>query len=109
MQTIEGHRYLPHQQRNANSSPRRRVCIDNGETCLNQQLTTVQSEKAIASFFTPSSKKKREKVSWRIVNESLLLARYEPDTTSKTDPPPAKRRKIAAFDFVSGSNLLTSD
>ena len=54
--------------------------------------------KAIASFFTPTSKKDPEKIAWRVINRSLLLAKYSPST--ETTSPPVKMTKIAAFDLV---------
>lgn len=59
------------------------------------------SEKAVSSFFTPASKKEPERITWRIINESVLLARYQPEDADKTNGPPSKRPKIAAFDLVS--------
>ena len=54
--------------------------------------------KAVANFFTPLSKKEPEKMSWRIVNNSLLVGRYAASTAYSV----AKgQTKIAAFDFVS--------
>jgi hypothetical protein len=57
------------------------------------------SGKAIANFFTPVSQKEPEKMSWRVVHDTLLIGRYgAPAATQATRP--IKRRKIAAFDFV---------
>ncbi|KAF2461511.1 polynucleotide kinase 3 phosphatase-domain-containing protein [Lineolata rhizophorae] len=69
---------------------------------LKQQSTTTQ--KAVANFFTPASKKEPEKLTWHVVDQSLLVGRYK---TSETSAPSAgmKRRKIAAFDF--DSTLIT--
>lgn len=58
-------------------------------------------EKTVSSFFTPMSKKEPEQITWRVVNESLLFARYQPNATEKTSDALRKRRKIAAFDLVS--------
>jgi hypothetical protein len=58
----------------------------------------------VKNFFTPASKKeKNEKLSWTVVDGTLLTAVYTPsnDTPVSTDPKAAK--KIAAFDFVSGN------
>ncbi|KAL6714847.1 DNA kinase/phosphatase Pnk1 [Lecanora helva] len=62
-----------------------------------RKLESTTTKKAVASFFTPSSKKEPEKVTWRIVNDTLLFAKYNPKTTSKDDI----KRKIAGFDFDS--------
>jgi bifunctional polynucleotide phosphatase/kinase len=56
--------------------------------------------KAVANFFTPASKKEPEKMMWRVVNDSLLIGRYQAATVTQTAKSGAKRRKIAAFDFV---------
>jgi hypothetical protein len=63
------------------------------------------SEQAVSAFFTPASKKAPEKLSWRIVDSSLLVGRYiasgdgqAGDTPLQTKP--AKCR-VAAFDFDS--------
>ncbi|KAF2117829.1 polynucleotide kinase 3 phosphatase-domain-containing protein [Lophiotrema nucula] len=69
-----------------------------------QQSTT--TNKAIANFFTPASKKEPEKMTWRIVNESLLVGRYGASTTALSAKPSMGKRKIAAFDF--DSTLITS-
>lgn len=61
---------------------------------------TIRLEKAVASFFTPVSKKEPDQITWRIVNSTLLLAKYNPDVTSHATEPLTKRRKIAAFDLV---------
>lgn len=38
---------------------------------------------------------------WRVLNNSLLVGRYKPETSSlEGEMIPPKRRKIAAFDFV---------
>jgi bifunctional polynucleotide phosphatase/kinase len=56
--------------------------------------------KAVANFFTPLSKKEPEKMTWRIVKDSLLIGRY----AASNVPSAAKgRTKIAAFDFVRSS------
>ena len=61
-------------------------------------------EKAVSSFFTPTSKKEPERITWRIVNGTLLLASHQPVTADTINGPPSKRQKIAAFDLVSISN-----
>ncbi|KAF2204780.1 PNK3P-domain-containing protein [Delitschia confertaspora ATCC 74209] len=69
-----------------------------------QQSTT--TSKAIANFFTPVSKKEPEKMSWRIVHDSLLIGRYRASATPPITKSPLKRQRIAAFDF--DSTLITS-
>lgn len=59
----------------------------------------------MASFFTPLSRKEPEKTTWRIVNDSLLIGRYRTgDDHEKL--PPAKRRRIAGFDFVTTPSTI---
>ena len=58
-----------------------------------------RTEKAVASFFTPTSKREPEPIKWRTVDNSLLVGKY------KGDGPPPRRRKIAAFDFVRSFRL----
>jgi bifunctional polynucleotide phosphatase/kinase len=53
--------------------------------------------KAVANFFTPLSKKEPEKMSWRIVKDSLLIGRY---AASAVRSAATGTIKIAAFDFV---------
>ena len=53
-------------------------------------------DKAVANFFTPTSKKEPDRLVWRVVDDSLLIGTYTP----KSDEPRSKRTKIAAFDLV---------
>jgi len=58
------------------------------------------AEKAVSNFFKPASQKEPDKVSWRIVNNSLLIGKYHvPLEVVKLESNDDKR-KIAAFDFV---------
>ncbi|KAF1928602.1 DNA kinase/phosphatase Pnk1 [Didymella exigua CBS 183.55] len=61
------------------------------------------TNKAVASFFTPISKKEPEKMAWRIVKDSLLVGRY--NTSAIFQSASQARRRIAAFDF--DSTLVT--
>jgi len=63
-------------------------------------ILTKASGKTVASFFTPASQKKPEKITWRILNNSLIIGRYSTDPAEKRLTEPGTRRKIAAFDFV---------
>lgn len=54
------------------------------------------TDKAVANFFTPASKKEPDQLVWRVVDESLLIGTYTP----KSDEPRSKKTKIAAFDLV---------
>lgn len=71
------------------------------------------TENAVASFFTPTSQKPRDQVVWserapdKDTPATLLVARYEPDTTKEAKDADgtaniaaAKRQRIAAFDLV---------
>ncbi|KAF2625610.1 PNK3P-domain-containing protein [Macroventuria anomochaeta] len=57
------------------------------------------TNKAVASFFTPTSKKEPEKMTWRVVKDSLLVGRY--NTSAVAQSASKARRRIAAFDFDS--------
>jgi len=74
-------------------------------------------ETAVASFFTPLSKKPPEKTIWQErapdddTSSTLLVGRYEPDNNSDKlvfGQVAQRKPKVAAFDFVSyRSNQLT--
>ena len=63
----------------------------------------------MASFFTPASQKPPEKMLWQErgagedTPRTLLVGRYVPakDGDTDADSNDKKRRKVAAFDFVS--------
>ena len=61
------------------------------------------ADKAVANFFKPSSQKEPEKVQWRVVDNSLLVGMH---SSNKDERLPDKRRKIAAFDFVTPPRRL---
>ena len=42
------------------------------------------------------------------MNGSILFARYEPDASDKARVRAGQKRKIAAFDLVSGSSLVAN-
>lgn len=52
----------------------------------------------MSAFFTPASKKHPEKITWRILNNSLIVGKYTPDESSKVDD--GSKRRVAAFDLV---------
>ncbi|KAF2441653.1 PNK3P-domain-containing protein [Karstenula rhodostoma CBS 690.94] len=66
-----------------------------------QQSTT--TNKAVANFFTPLSKKEPDQMAWRVVNDSLLIGRYR--AAAHLPKATNAKRKIAAFDF--DSTLIT--
>jgi G:T/U-mismatch repair DNA glycosylase len=54
----------------------------------------------VSSFFTPVSQKEPEKTIWRVMNDTLLLARHKPTREENDKLPTTKRRRVAAFDLV---------
>jgi bifunctional polynucleotide phosphatase/kinase len=54
-------------------------------------------DKAVATFFKPASHKAPDKLIWRIVNNSLIIGRYDPSEAPK--PPRTLPIKVAAFDL----------
>ncbi|KAF1991288.1 DNA kinase/phosphatase Pnk1 [Aulographum hederae CBS 113979] len=64
-----------------------------------QQSTT--TSKAVANFFTPVSKKAPEKISWRVVKDSLLIGKYDDPKDGSASGPTSSKTKVAAFDFDS--------
>ncbi|PBP19500.1 polynucleotide kinase 3 phosphatase [Diplocarpon rosae] len=83
---------------------------------LRRKLQSNTTQTAVASFFTPASRKPPEKIIWqeRALNEdtpsSLVIGKYEPTKEFSSDANSlageAKRCKIAAFDF--DSTLITT-
>lgn len=59
-------------------------------------------EQVVASFFKPTSEKKKEpeKISWRTIDDSLLIGKYQTSGTEVSVTKMPIKRKIAAFDFV---------
>jgi hypothetical protein len=84
-----------HRHRSGNNSPLPQVCSKIVHAAGSQ--LKFSPDKAVANFFTPLSKKEPEKMSWRIVKDSLLVGRY---ATSAARPAAKGKTKIAAFDFV---------
>ncbi|OKL58889.1 hypothetical protein UA08_05654 [Talaromyces atroroseus] len=68
---------------------------------LRRKVESTTTKTAVASFFTPTSQKKPEKVSWRIVNKSLVAGKYASESSGHGQTPAGKRRKVAAFDLDS--------
>ena len=56
---------------------------------------------ALTTFFTPASQKPPEKMSWQVVDTTLLVGRYANDGPGEGQEPAAVPRKVAAFDLVS--------
>ncbi|PLB46952.1 polynucleotide kinase 3'-phosphatase [Aspergillus steynii IBT 23096] len=66
---------------------------------LKRKVEPTVTKKAMSSFFTPTSQKKPEQLSWRIVNNSLVIGKYSKESGPKKEYP--AKPKIAAFDFDS--------
>ncbi|XHG05288.1 hypothetical protein AWENTII_008527 [Aspergillus wentii] len=64
---------------------------------LKRKVESTVTKKAVSSFFTPASQKKPEPITWRILNNSLVIGKY---AGQKTDVKQDVKRKIAAFDLV---------
>lgn len=64
---------------------------------VKRRIESTTTNNAVASFFKPASQKPPEKISWRIVSDSLIIGRQNPEVI----PPQAKHRpvKVAAFDL----------
>lgn len=63
----------------------------------------ILTEASIAEFFKPASEKEKSSLSWRTVDETLLVGTYRPNRSLDTptgDIRAPKRRRIAGFDFV---------
>lgn len=77
---------------------------------VKRKAQTTISKSAVASFFTPTSQKPKERTTWAERAPSiskqddndepatLLVAQYNPEDKAEREPP-SKRRKIAAFDL----------
>jgi bifunctional polynucleotide phosphatase/kinase len=73
--------------------------VGSKKTALNYVLLNISLGKAVANFFTPLSKKEPEKMTWRIVQDSLLVGKYvAAAATARTTA--TGRTRVAAFDFV---------
>ncbi|MCJ1358282.1 MAG: hypothetical protein MMC33_008281 [Icmadophila ericetorum] len=68
-----------------------------------ESTTTSMNRKAVTNFFTPASKKEPERIAWRVVDNSLLVGKYDPEVVKGRGNQGLgiRRRKIAAFDFDS--------
>ncbi|KAL2355708.1 polynucleotide kinase 3 phosphatase-domain-containing protein [Cryomyces antarcticus] len=64
---------------------------------VKRKVESTTTKSAVASFFTPASKKVPEKISWRVVNETLLVARYGSPNPSSSQA----RQRVVGLDFDS--------
>lgn len=64
---------------------------------VKRKMTSTTTNSAVSSFFKPASQKPAEKISWRLVDDSLIIGRNDPEII------PAQTRKfpvkVAAFDL----------
>ncbi|KAL3472793.1 polynucleotide kinase 3 phosphatase-domain-containing protein [Aspergillus californicus] len=66
---------------------------------LRRKLDSTVKKTVAQSFFTPSSKKKPEKLTWRVLHDSLLVGKYSDSAANRTQG--TGKLKVAAFDFDS--------
>ncbi|OJJ47468.1 hypothetical protein ASPZODRAFT_130948 [Penicilliopsis zonata CBS 506.65] len=67
-------------------------------------IKSTVTEKTVAAFFTPVSQKQevQKKVSWRLVDNSLIIGKYaDPDKEARQPSSTDAKRKVAAFDLDS--------
>ncbi|BCR83768.1 putative DNA 3'-phosphatase Tpp1 [Aspergillus chevalieri] len=79
--------------------PLKRTAATTATTTTKTTVTT----KSAANFFTPLSQKKPDPLTWRTVNNTLIIGRYAGQKHKRST---AKKQKIAAFDL--DSTLITS-
>ena len=63
-------------------------------------IETSIEKTAASSFFTPLSQKKPDPVTWRIVNNTLVVGKHSGEA-GKPSSTSTEKKKIAAFDLVS--------
>ncbi|KAL2013806.1 hypothetical protein VTN00DRAFT_1331 [Thermoascus crustaceus] len=68
---------------------------------LKRKVESTTTKQAVANFFAPASQKKPEKITWRILNNSLIIGKYATEHADKQRNEQGVKRKIAAFDFDS--------
>ncbi|KAL2828693.1 polynucleotide kinase 3'-phosphatase [Aspergillus cavernicola] len=67
---------------------------------LRRKVESTVKKTVTNSFFTPASKKIPEPITWRIVNNSLVVGKYSADP-NRDQKRATGRLKVAAFDFDS--------
>ena len=67
------------------------------QECLSPYLQRI--DRAVSSFFTPASQKVPERLTWRIVDRSLIVAKYDASHSDVRSQSISTPRRIAAFDL----------
>ncbi|RJE26556.1 Polynucleotide [Aspergillus sclerotialis] len=65
---------------------------------LKRKVESTVTNRAVSTFFTPLSQKKPDPITWRIVNNSLVVGKYNIATDQRRD---SQKKKVAAFDLDS--------
>ncbi|KAL4868792.1 hypothetical protein BDV12DRAFT_169040 [Aspergillus spectabilis] len=68
---------------------------------LRRKVESTVTKTVSASFFTPASQKKPEPITWRILNNSLLVGKFSPGPEEKDRKRDTGKPRVAAFDFDS--------
>ncbi|MCJ1286991.1 hypothetical protein MMC26_006338 [Xylographa opegraphella] len=70
---------------------------------VKRKIASTTTKKAVATFFTPTSKKDPDRITWRIISGTLIHGKHKPksDNILECRGHSNKKRKVAAFDFVS--------
>ncbi|KAL9050686.1 MAG: hypothetical protein Q9162_006483 [Coniocarpon cinnabarinum] len=72
-----------------------------------RRIVSVTNQNTVSSFFKPTSQKTASQASWRIVRDSLLIAKYSPSGSGGTVNDIVKPKSVAAFD-LDGTLIATS-
>ncbi|RMJ23237.1 Polynucleotide [Aspergillus sp. HF37] len=65
---------------------------------LKRKVESTVNNKSVATFFTPTSQKKPDQLSWNVIKNSLVVGRYTPGPDQRRN---TAKRRIAAFDLDS--------
>ncbi|KAJ5585232.1 Polynucleotide kinase 3 phosphatase [Penicillium hispanicum] len=66
---------------------------------LRRKVEATVTKKSVANFFAPTSQKKPEPITWRVIGTSAIIGKYVPENKAQNQPD--KERRIAAFDLDS--------
>ncbi|KAF8477536.1 polynucleotide kinase 3 phosphatase-domain-containing protein [Kalaharituber pfeilii] len=83
----------------ASSNRTKRKAGDISPPPLKRKVLSTTTSTTVANFFKPLSAKEPDKVTWRIINKSLILAKY--NSTSSAAVNHFTPRRIASFDLDS--------